>query len=143
MMVPSQQQQQHEDTPPSMMPPMPPPHEPSPPPPHEPTPPPPTEAPGPPGPPMETQEPPQEEGETMSKTKLLRSKRQRKTLLERSREIQEKEAAKAKAEGVASPFSMRKNTRGGATARRGATRYQSVMGSDAIKSTPSLAVLDP
>lgn len=62
----------------------------------------------------------QPEPETsLSKTKLLRSKRQRKTLAERSREIQEKEAAKAKAEGVASPFSMRKNTRGGPAARRG------------------------
>merc|ERR1719447_2596846 len=69
----------------------------------------------PPQPPVETQEPAQEE--PMSKTKLLRSKRQRKTLLERSREIQEKEAAKAKAEGTASPFSMRKSTRGGAARR--------------------------
>jgi len=146
----------HNKPSPSMMPP---PSQPSPPsmmtmPPHQPSPPPPVE----PTPPlMETPEPPQpqpqptaethdaaqEEPEPLSKTKLLRSKRQRKTLLERSREIQEKEAAKAKAEGTASPFSMRKGTRGGGAARRGANRYQSVLGADAIKSSPSLAVLDP
>merc|ERR1712224_946368 len=90
--------------------------------------------------PVAVPEPPAEvaaENET-PRQRTQRQKRERKTLLQRSKEIEKKNAEeKAKNAGPASPFSMSKSRRG-----RGHNPYMQVLGS-AVKSSPMMPVLDP